>query len=252
MNKLKLFFIFVFVAVQTQAQIVNVESLRKVTDTSKWSGNVGLNLSLIKNKNDIFKVTNRAHLQYLNKRNLYLIVTNLNFQQLDSSKFVNSGTIHLRYNYKFKPKIAWEIFFQSQYDAVSNIDLRSLLGTGPRFKLGSSEKYKFYMGTLLMHEYEKSTETFGTNINRDVRGSAYLSFSLYPASQFSVVSTTYYQPKLEAFRDYRISNDTSLAFEIYKGLGFKSTFNLLFDAFPPSGVPRTQYTWTNGIVYTFD
>ena len=252
MNKLKLFFIFIFVAVHTQAQIVNVESLRKVTDTSKWSGNVGLNLSLIKNKNDIFKVTNRAHLQYLNKRNLYLIVTNLNFQQLDSSKFVNSGTIHLRYNYKLKPKTALEVFFQSQYDAVSNISLRSLAGLGPRFKLGNSDKYKFYLGTLVMHEYEKSTETFGTNINRDVRGSGYLSFSLYPTNQFSMVSTTYYQPNLKEFSDYRISNDTSLAFEVYKGLGFKSTFNLLFDAFPPSGVPRTQYTWTNGIVYTFD
>lgn len=252
MNKLKVLTLTFFISVLAHGQIVNVESLRKVTDTSKWSGNVSLDMSLIKNRNDIFKITNRAHLQYRNKKNLYLIVTNLNFQQLDSSKFVNSGTIHLRYNYKFRPKAAWEVFFQSQYDAVSNIELRNLMGTGPRFKLGTSEKYKFYMGTLVMYEYEKSTETFGTNINRDVRGSAYLSFSLYPSSQFSVVSTTYYQPKLSAFGDYRISNDTSLAFEIYKGLGFKSTFNLLFDAFPPTGVPKTQYTWTNGIVYTFD
>ncbi len=252
MKKLWFLIIVVFACVQTYGQIVNVESLRKVTDTSKWSGNISLDVSLIKNRNDIFKITNRAHLQYRNNRNLYLIVTNLNFQQLDSSKFVNSGTVHLRYNYKFRPKIAWEVFFQSQYDAVSNIDLRNLIGSGPRFKLGTSEKYKFYMGTLVMYEYEKSTEILGTNVNRDARGSAYLSFSLYPSNQFSVVSTSYYQPKLNAFGDYRISNDTSLAFEIYKGLGFKSTFNLLFDAFPPTGVPRTQYTWTNGIVYTFD
>ncbi len=241
-----------FIAVQAHGQIVNVESLRKVTDTSKWSGNVSLDLSLIKNRNDIFKIVNRTHLQYQNKRNLYLVVTNLNFQQLDSSDFVNSGTIHLRYNYKFKPKVKWEVFFQSQYDAISNIDLRTLVGTGPRFKLRSAEKYKFYLGALVMHEYEKSTETFGTDINRDIRGSMYLSFSLYPTSKFTVVSTTYYQPKLSAFRDYRISSETALVFEIFNGLGFKSTFSLLFDAFPPSGVPQTQYTWTNGIIYTFD
>ncbi|UJH66588.1 DUF481 domain-containing protein [Allomuricauda sp. SCSIO 65647] len=252
MYRLKTLIIVVFVALQAQGQIVNVESLRKVTDTSKWSGNVGVDLSLIKNRNDIFKITNRTHLQYQNKKNLFLVVTNLNFQQLDSSKFVNSGTIHLRYNYKFKPKMAWEFFTQSQYDAISNIDFRGLMGTGPRFKFGTSEEFKFYMGTLVMYEYEKSTETFGTNINRDIRGSAYLSFSLYPSSQVSVVSTTYYQPRLSAFRDYRISSETSLAFEIFKGLGFRSTFSLLFDAFPPSDIPQTQYTWTNGIVYTFD
>ena len=203
MKKLWLLIIVVFACVQTYGQIVNVESLRKVTDTSKWSGNISLDVSLIKNRNDIFKITNRAHLQYRNNRNLYLIVTNLNFQQLDSSKFVNSGTVHLRYNYKFRPKIAWEVFFQSQYDAVSNIDLRNLIGSGPRFKLGTSEKYKFYMGTLVMYEYEKSTEILGTNVNRDARGSAYLSFSLYPSNQFSVVSTPLY-----------ISNASEVSLEI--------------------------------------
>ncbi len=252
MNKVKFFVLTIFVGIKVHGQIVNVESLRKVTDTSKWSGNVSLDVSLIKNRNDIFKITNRAHLQYQNNRNLYLLVTNLNFQQLDNSKFVNSGTIHLRYNYKLRPKIAWEVFFQSQYDAISNIDLRNLTGTGPRFKLGRSEKYKFYTGTLVMYEYEKSTETFGSQINRDIRGSMYLSFSLYPSDQVAMVSTTYYQPKFSAFRDYRISNETSLAFTIAEGLGFKSTFTLLFDAFPPSDVPQTQYAWTNGVVYSFD
>ena len=252
MYKLKVLLLVIFVTAQANGQIVNVESLRKVTDTSKWSGNVGLDVSLIKNRNDIFKIANRTHLQYQNKKNLYLVVANLNFQQLDSSDFVNSGTIHLRYNYTIRPKIKWEVFFQSQYDAISNIDLRTLVGTGPRFKLGSSEKYKFYLGTLVMHEYEKSIETFGDNINRDIRGSAYLSFSLYPSSEFSVVSTTYYQPKLSAFNDYRISSETALTFEIFNGLGFKSTFSLLFDAFPPTGIPQTQYTWTNGVVYVFD
>ena len=252
MNKIIYLWVMVLICFQSYGQIVNVESLRKVTDTSKWSGNVGIDLSLIKNRNDIFKITNRAHLQYRNKKNLYLMVTNLNFQQLDSSKFVNSGIVHLRYNYKLRPKIAWEIFFQSQYDAISNIDLRTLVGAGPRFKLGTSDRYKFYMGTLVMYEYEKSKETFGTNINRDIRGSMYASFSLHPSNQISMTSTTYYQPRFSAFNDYRVSNDTSLAFTIFKGLGFNSTFTLIYDAFPPSGVPKTQYTWTNGVVYTFD
>lgn len=248
----KYLWIIILIAAKANGQIVNVESLRKVADTSKWSGNMSLDLNLIKNKNDIFSIKSGTHIQYLNKKDMVLFVNNLNFQQLDSSKFVNRGIQHLRYNYRFRPKVAWEVFGQVQYDAVSNIEYRGLVGTGPRFKLGTSEKYKFYTGTLFMYEYEKSVETFGTNINRDIRGSIYLSFSLYPSDQVSVVSTTYYQPKLLKLKDFRISNETSLSFQIYRNLGFKSSFTLLFDAFPPSNVPDTQYEWTNGLVYAFD
>ena len=252
MIRLKFLWITLLICLQGYSQIVNVESLRKVTDTSKWSGNVSLDVALIKNTNEIFKVKTGAHIQYAKEKNLMLFVSNLNFQQLESSKFVNRGVQHLRYNYKFQPKLAWEIFVQGQYDAVSNIDFRGLVGTGPRFKVGSSERFKFYLGSLMMYEYEKSEETFGTNINRDLRGSAYFSFGLYPQDQISVVSTTYYQPKFSAFADYRISSETSVAFKVYKNLGFSSSFTLLFDAFPPTGIPKTQYEWTNGLVYTFD
>ncbi|MGI9550753.1 MAG: DUF481 domain-containing protein [Aurantibacter sp.] len=242
----------ILIGFKANGQIVNVESLRKVSDTSKWSGNISLDLGLIKNSNSSFRMASGAHIQFTNKKNLVLIVNNLKFQQVDENKFVNRGIQHFRYNYRFRPKIAWELFTQGQYDAISDIDFRGLIGTGPRFKLGSSEKNKFNLGALLMYEYEKTSEINEDMIYRDIRGSAYLAFSIHPGNHVSLVSTTYYQPKLSQFGDYRISSDTSLSFQIFKDLGFKSTFSLNFDSLPAEGIPNTQYEFTNGLVFSFD
>lgn len=245
-------FIFLFIASSCFAQVVNVESMRKPSDSIKWSGSVSLDVSLIKNTNDIFKIVNKAHIQYDNDLNFWLFVNDLNLQKVEGSSLVNRGTQHLRYNRKVSNNIKWEVFAQGQYDAISEIGFRGLLGTGPRFKISKNDNYRFYFGTLMMYEYEKATNAIPNRIQEDVRGSAYLSFSLYPTETISIISTSYYQPKIEAFSDYRFSSNTSLLFKIFKDLAFKSNFNFFHDAFPvTSNVPKTQFELTNGLLYTF-
>lgn len=251
MQKTFLLFIFICLCLKSNGQIVNVESIRKVADTSRWSGFVSIDLALIKNKKDIFKIANRTHVQYQKNKNLVLLINDINVQQLDAEKFVNRGIQHLRYNYRFHQRVTWEAFIQTQYDPISNIIFRGLLGSGPRFKLSPSKKHRFYLGTLMMYEYEETEELEQTVINSDFRGSMYVSVNLYPSDQISFVSTSYYQPNISAFKDYRISNETSLVFKIFKDVAFKSTFTLFFDTFPAMNVPDTQYEWTNGLTYMF-
>lgn len=233
------------------AQILNVESLRKVADTSAWSGFVSLDVSLIKNRRDIFKIANRVHIQYQNQKHLILFINDIKMQQLDEQQFVNRGIQHLRFNRNLSSRITYEAFVQTQYDPVSNITFRGLFGTGPRFKLGNSKKHRFYLGPLVMYEYEETEELDQTVFNSDIRGSMYISINLYPSDQVSLISTTYYQPKITLLKDYRISNETSLNLTLFKQLTFKSTFTLFFDTFPAATIPETQYEWSNGLSYNF-
>ncbi|MDG5492442.1 DUF481 domain-containing protein [Psychroserpens sp. SPM9] len=234
------------------SQVVNVETLRKASDSAKWTGSVSLDLSLIKNKNDIFRIANKAHIQYNDKTNLWLFVNDLNLQKIEGNSLVNRGTQHLRYNRKVSSRIKWEAFVQAQYDAISEIDFRGLLGTGPRFKLSEHENYRFYLGTLIMYEYEKASNVISDRVQKDVRGSAYLSFSMYPTETISIISTSYYQPRIDAFSDYRFSSNTALLFEVFKNLAFKTNFNYFYDAFPvSSSIPKTQFELTNGLLYSF-
>lgn len=241
-----------FIGFSCFSQVVNIETLRKPSDSAKWTGSVSLDVSLIKNTNNIFRVANKAHIQYNDKINLWLFVNDINLQKIEGSSLVNRGTQHLRYNRKISDKIKWEAFAQGQYDAISEIDYRGLVGTGPRFKLSKSDNYRFYLGTLVMYEYEKASKGIQSRIQNDIRGSAYLSFSLYPTENFSVISTSYYQPKINAFSDYRFSSNTSILFKIYEDLAFKTSFNFFHDEVPvSSSVTKTQFELTNGLLYSF-
>ena len=245
------FILLIAIGQNTYSQVINVETLRKATDSAKWTGSVSLDVSLIKNKNNIFKIANKAHVQYNNKKDLYLFINDLKFEKLEGSSFVNKGTQHFRYNRKVSEVVKMEAFVQAQYDAVSEIDFRGLAGLGPRFKLYGSDDYRFYLGTLVMYEYEKASEIEDDIVRETIRASTYVSFSMYPTDYLSIISTSYYQPRLSSFGDFRLSTDTAVLFKILETLAFKTSFTYSYDAFPVATIPKTQYELTNGLLYTF-
>jgi len=250
---MRLLFIVAFlcVATFTDAQILNVESLRKVTDTSGWSGGASVNFSLRRNTKDFFAIYSDVHIQYKMKKHLVLFKNQVKFQKIEGDDFTNNGISHLRYNYKFRPRISFEMFGQAQYNKISKINFRGLLGMGPRFKLTTSENYKFYLGALIMYEYEEVEDGI-TPIQRDIRGSAYLSFSLYPNDKLTIISTTYFQPRLSSFNDYRISSQSSLLIDLFKNVAFKTSYTFTYDVSPAIGIPNSQYNLLTGLAYTFD
>lgn len=250
MRKL-LFTTLLFFPILTFSQIINVESLRKVTDTSGWTGNTSLSFSLTKNTNTLIRLNNNIHVQYKMNRHLALFVNNLGFERAGEQSFVNNGSQHLRYNYKVLDNITWEAFVQSQYNSISKIKFRGLAGTGPRFKLLGLEKYRLYLGTLLMYEHEELNEET-LLINRDWRASTYLSLSFFPTDNISFVSTTYYQPVLNEFQDYRIASENSFVLGIFEKLSLRVTYTLTFDATPATEVPNTFYNLSTGLLYAFD
>ena len=243
--------LFLLISAPSISQILNAESLRKVTDTSGFSGTTDLKFSLKRTVNDFLTFGNSIHLQYKMNKNLFLFKNDISFQKIEGEKLENSGISHIRYNYRFHPRIAWEVFAQGQYNKVSLVNLRGLFGTGPRFKLTNFENYKFYLGTLVMYEHEELVDGF-TPVQRDFRGSTYLSFSLYPLETISITSTTYYQPKLSQFSDFRISSQSSLLITIYENFAFLVNYTFTYDTFPAVGIPNSQYDFTTGFAYSFD
>lgn len=251
MQSSKFIVLFIFLlSIPATAQILNVESLRKVTDTSGFSGSVGLDFSLKRDVNQFFEFSSDALIQYKMHQHLVLWKNDVNFKNIEGNRFQNSGITHLRYNYRFHPQIAMEIFAQAQYNKVNKINFRGLLGIGPRFKLTKSENYKMYLGTHLMYEQEELNVDI-TPVQREFRNSSYLSVSLYPSSRVTFVSTTYFQPKLRNFKDYRVSSETSAVINIFARFSLKTTYMFIYDQYPAEGVPTSQYELKTGVVYIF-
>jgi len=248
----KLFFFILFIGViNTNAQVLNIEHLRIANDTTGFAGSIGVNLQLIKNTRDIFIFGNTIYAQYRNQKHLLFLINNISYKKIDEDDIINKGTMHLRYNYKLNDIVSLEAFGQLQYNTISKIKSRQLIGGGTRFKLSEKEKYKFYLGTIFMHEYEKIDEN-PYIYNTDYRFSGYISFRFFPTESFTLTSTTFYQPRLDRFNDYRIYNQNSLSLRIIKKLSLQLTYIISYDAFPAEGIPKTQYELFNGLVYTFD
>lgn len=236
--------------VSSSAQIVNIEKQRiSSTDTAGWFGDAGLNFSTSKSTVSYLSFGVNTGLEHKGPNSIILLLTDFSLVQAGGSDFANNGFAHLRFNTKLSKVIRWEAFTQIQYNNLTKVDLRYLVGTGPRFKLTPYETAKFYWGVAYMFEYEELADP--RDVHQDHRISTYLSFTLAPVDNVSFVSTIYVQPLLKDFADYRLHNENVLNLAITGNLSFNFRFQVSYDAFPPEGVPNVIYKSVNGLTYEF-
>ena len=101
-----------------------------------------------------------------------------------------------------------------------------------------------------MYEYEEVSDQ--VELNKDSRLSSYFTFTLAPVPTISLRNTTYAQPRMATFKDYRIANTTVLNFGITNNLKFSTVFSFLYDSRPPIDVPTINYQIKNGLTYKFN
>lgn len=230
------------------AQIVNIERARMQSDTTGWMGNVGASVAFSKNSQEVFSADADAHVQYKTNKSLYLLLASYGLLKANGQKFTDNTFFHLRYNYKFTPVLRWEVFTQLQKNVLNGIKYRFLFGTGPRFKILSTKTVRLYAASLVMYEEEKE-ETQPVILHTDIRNSSYLSFTISPGKQVELISTTFFQPLLSDFNDFRILNQTSLRVKAGKKLALRVNWNYLNDQRPVPGIPAVNYGLSTGFDY---
>ncbi len=239
-----------FMLLQSKAQVINIEDKRIKTDTTGWSGSGEASVYMNKNNDFVLSVLTDLHFQYKTKKSLFLLLTDIATVSVNEDQhFVNSGFQHFRYNYKITDRFVWEAFMQGQYNEPLAIDYRLLAGTGPRYKIIGTSRLRLYAAALYMYEQEKNAGESLLQYNN--RMSSYISFTIAPTDNFSVVSTTYYQPRLDDFADRRISTTFDLNAFITKRLYLKINYNLLDDSAPAEGIATTIYELTAGVGLEF-
>lgn len=242
------------IAPALRAQIVNIEDQRKALDSLGWFGQADLNANLTENVNTVTTLGASLRLDRLGKRGNVLILSDYRLIQVEGSNAVNAGFAHLRYGYEPEGRDGWrwESFTQVQYDQRLRLDLRALVGTGIRRRLYRRVKSRGYVGILYMYEYDEISQS--DIFYRDHRLSNYLTLAYQPSKGVRLASTTYYQPRLPDFNLARVSTITSVQLNFAGNFSFTTRFNLTHDArvnrdLPE--VPATTYQWTNGLRYNF-
>lgn len=230
------------------SQIINIETKRFLKDTNGFVGTTSGYFNLNQNVEQVMSFGVNQHVQYKRDKHRVLSISDWTFINAGHTDFVNAGYQHLRYNYKVTNALTWEAFVQAQYNKVLKLNRRYLTGTGPRFRLIKKENVKVYTACLYMYEYQQ--QNFDSTEQFNHRLSAYVSMTI-AFKKMEFTSTTFYQPNLQDFNNYRIANDSSFELGINKSLNFKTSFNLLFDTRQPRGVPDLTYVLRNGLTYKF-
>lgn len=231
------------------AQILNIENKRFYNDTNAFVGIARFKFNVTHNTVKIFEYGNSIQMQYQKNKFRTLLLLDNQFSKVDTQFFANSGYFHLRLSYKIHSHITIEVFTQLQNNRLLKLNLRFLTGAGPRFKLIDKKKIKTYVASIPMYEYEINTidaEPFQT-----IRLSNYFTMSINLNEILYINSTSYFQPNLQNKSDYRLSEDISANFTIKKNIVFRSSFNMLYDTFQPTGVPALSYRFENGLEIHF-
>jgi len=246
-SKYTLYFVLLL-SLSIHAQVINIENKRFLNDTNGFIGRSDINFNITQNTQQVLTLGINLHAQYQHNKHRILMISDLAFIKAANQNFVNNGYEHLRYSYKVANRITWETFVQAQYNIVLKLDKRYLAGMGPRFKIIKQPHFRVYAATLYMYEFQSQDNE--TIIQYNHRLSSYLSFN-FNFNKFDFSSTTFYQPLLSNFNNYRIATDNNIDISISNHFNFRVGFNLLYDTNQPPGIPDVVYIIKNGLSFKF-
>lgn len=233
------------------AQIVNVEGSRLDESKQGWQGLADLSFYAVKNTNTLYQLNNKLRLQYVASRHRWLMLNDINLSVSNELKFEQNAFQHLRYGLMLDSAYVLECFGQHQYDRIQLIKRRVLLGGGLRIRFLERGLINSYYGFTYMLEYEDELVTLNRNLHS--RLSTYVNIKLTIKEWLKFLSTSYYQPRLSYFGDFRLSTNNTLEFKINGNLSILTKYVLIFDSSPvddPS-VPKINMKLTNGFSYKF-
>lgn len=149
--------------------------------------------------------------QYNSKEWLLYFIAGYNYGESNGKKDTDDGMVHLRYVHTLVDGLYdYELFYQTEFNAFQNIRIRNLAGSNLRRKVDIGFD-KFYLGTGIFYEYQKpDTLTENNPIYQRMKLNTYLSFLKKFNAHVNVTYLGYYQPNIEEFSDYRVSQTLQL------------------------------------------
>jgi len=249
----KNYFVLLFLLFLTNtsifSQIVNIEDKRSAfTDSIGWFETGELSGQWKKNKSEIFTVKAGFQVEFQFKKRILLSISKLNFARLNKKNYINEGFQHLRYTKLITKRLAYEAYGQGQYNEQLSLRLRLLFGSGMRFKVCQNTN-KCNLGLSLMYEYDE--ESLNDIIHKDFRLSSYFSMAIPVSKNIKLFSTSYYQPLLNNFNDFRFSSQSKMVMKINKRLSATLTFSILYDSRAPADTPELSEDLFGGLKYKF-
>jgi len=234
---------------------VNIEVLRTDSLPLGRSGSVGGDMSIRTGNVDFIALDVRGRVYNVTPTETRLIVGNGGLGFLDRSRFASNGLLHYRRSYTsvsryFDP----EWFGQLNYDRAQRLTFRAVAGGGVRTAFAQGEWGQFGAGSSGILEYERlALPDTAVHARRtlEMRWSNFLTLRVVPTDNLVITSTTYMQPALTDFGDFRALENLRLSAGVTETLALTVSFDLRYDSRPPDGLAALDTRLRTGVTYTY-
>ncbi len=234
-----------FAPTDAAADIVNVQPLLAPADDDGFAGELSGAMNWRTGNVDIFQARASVLMRYRAGMHRFISSSSYELGIKGGADFLDRVFTHLRHQWLLTETLTWETYTQLAADQFKRLQMRVLGGTGPRLEIVSGPAVSLAVALSYMVEHEK----FGSGDYVDAgqtetnhRASSYVTgrFAIDPL--LAVVHTTYFQPRLDAFADFRLLSQSGLSIKLSEGLGVLVGFTLAYDARPPATIDTLDTT----------
>lgn len=231
---------------------VNIEPVRKQLATTGFGARLRLSISSYQGNTHGLVAGASGLVGSRLERHLGFINASWDYAHLGGETSVQKSFAHVRHNFRVVSWLWWEEFVQSETDRFRRIQLRALVGTGPRLGLLESERIDLYYGTSYMLEYTDVNPASDRREPKLVqRWNNYLALNYRPDDRIALSSVSYYQPRLGEFSDARILNVSGAEFKITELLQSRIDTITRYESRPAERVKRTDIEFKSSLELKF-
>jgi len=239
--------LLIFVSILTYSfAIISIEP-KDIGEKKGISGEIGLSLEVNSGNTNTLSSSISAKVEYDNNRSLKYALFSYEYGESNSKKNRDRAFFHLRDLKRIDNLKVWEIYLQIQKDDFKDQKLRALIGTGPRIKFFNKDT-KAYVG-IGIFAIREDIKNLGKSDY--FRGNFYLAFKRRFNENVKAAFTTYFQPKIDKFKDYETTSFLQFSIKLSKKLNLLIKSRYDFDSTPPLGVKKYDFSQKVGIVYSF-
>jgi hypothetical protein len=195
---------------------VNVEPLRQQVTERKFGAHISVSTTSYAGNTQGVVFGGAALLGGRTERHFGYLDLSGDYSRLGGVVSVAKWFAHLRHNFELGPGTWWEEYAQIESDRFRRVQVRELVGVGPRFALVRTKPFETFFGSSYMVEHTELNSA-----DRDSRGegtferwSNYIALTFKPDDRILLSSVNYVQPRIDRFSDYKVLSVSSVGFTI--------------------------------------
>ncbi|MFZ2324454.1 MAG: DUF481 domain-containing protein [Ignavibacteriaceae bacterium] len=233
---------------------INTERYRTDVDSVGFTGTADIDVTAITGNTDFQFIKVGGRLNYNWGEDYTFLVVDGGLGWDDGKKIFNQALAHLRHVHSLNKLVQVEAFFQTDFNKKRLLNERELIGGGLRFRFLKSDHLKIRFGISYFYEHERY-DVEKNSVHRNNlfanRLSTYFTFEYEIKNDVQFVSTTYYQPQIGKWNDYKILSDNSLVVNLSSFVDLNVGLNLRFDSKPPETIKNTDTYTRFGFSFKF-